>query len=99
MGAQRLGPKAGVGNAGRRRAASGKIRTTPLPDIPPHFEIKVTLERLGARSTTAHQLRQLGQARGQAAGLVPGQPLTHRAALRFVVEMEIVEQFARIVLS
>ena len=32
------------------------------------------------------------------AGLVPGQPLTHRAALRLVVEMEIVEQLARIVL-
>ena len=47
----------------------------------------------------AQQLRQLGQARGQAAGLVPGQPLTHCAALRLVVEMEIVEQFARIVLS
>ena len=44
MGPQTLGAKAGVGNAERRRAASGKSRSTPLPDIPPSFEIKVTVE-------------------------------------------------------
>ncbi len=44
MGPQTLGAKAGVGNAERRRAASGKSRSTPLPDSPQSFEIKVTVE-------------------------------------------------------
>jgi hypothetical protein len=40
--AQRLRLKAGVEWAGCKRAASGKHRTTPLPNIPLSFEIKFT---------------------------------------------------------
>jgi hypothetical protein len=57
---QRLGPKAGVGNAGRRRTASGKSQSTPPPNIPPHFEIKVTAAGPAAWLAPA-QLYQLCQ--------------------------------------
>jgi hypothetical protein len=52
--------------------ASGKNRSTLLPNIPPHTEIKVTAEGLGARPALlpAQQLRQLGEVRRHAVGLV-----------------------------
>ena len=46
--------------------------------------------RFSAASCEA--VRQLSEVRRHAAGLVAGQPVRRRAALRFVVEVEIAEQ-------
>ncbi len=52
--------------------------------------LHLVTDRLSAAS--AQQLRQLGEVHRHAAGLVAGQPVG--AALRLIVEMEIVEQLA-----
>ncbi len=61
----------------KTRLPQGKNRSTLLPNIPPHTEIKVTAEGLGARPALlpAQQPRQLGEVHGHPAALVPGQSI------------------------